>query len=69
MPDSFWKHDKIGPEVVALHFEKKRAHQKEAMEEIFKELQEAIRRKKLKLSDLEIKIFDLEMGRKLNPPE
>ena len=55
------KHDKIGPEVVALHFAKKRALQEEAMEEIFKEVLEGIKRKKVKLSDLEIKVLDLDM--------
>jgi len=68
MPDSLGKHDKIGPEVSALHFAKKYTREKEAMEEIFKELQDAIKRKKVKLYDLEIKVLDLEMWRKTNFP-
>jgi len=60
------KEDIIDSEVSALHFTKKEVREKEAMEEIFKELQERIKRKKVKLSDLEIKVLDLQMWRKIN---
>jgi len=65
MEDSLSKQD-IGQEVQALHFSKKEVTEKKAMEEIFKELQEGIKRKKVKLSDLEIKVLDLQMWRKIN---
>jgi len=68
MFDSLWKNNSIEPEVQALHFAKKETKEKEAMEEIFKELQEGIKRKKVKLSDLEVKVLDLEMWRKTNFP-
>jgi len=59
MEDSLSKLDIIGPEVRAVT-------EKKAMEEIFKELQEGIKRKKVRLSDLEIKVLDLQMWRKIN---
>jgi len=69
MVDSLWKNNSIEPEVQALHFAKKEAREKKAREEIFKELQEAIKSKKIKLSDLNIKVLDLEVFKKINLPE